>query len=98
MFVQLPTFWNYAVTLGKDDQKRTKQKRLRAKLTDDSDPSSPYRAVDVLDELRSQPEDDVETLAVIPHLALERHADKETMGVRQILDVEDEKQPNGIFF
>ncbi|CAF1673661.1 unnamed protein product, partial [Adineta ricciae] len=70
----------------------------RAKLSDDSNPSSPYRAVEVLDELRSQPEEDVETLAIIPDLCLERHADKETMGVREILDVEDEKQPNGKVF
>jgi long-chain acyl-CoA synthetase len=98
LFVHLPTFWRYIMTLGKDDDKRGKQKRLRAKLRDDEDPSSPYRAVEVLDELRTQPEDEVETLAVIPDLCLQRHADKETMGVRQILDIEDETQPNGKLF
>jgi len=98
LFVELPTFWRYMTTLGKDDNKVVKQKRVRAKLTDDSDPSSPYRAVEVLDELQTQPEDDVETLAVIPDLCLQRHPDKETLGVRQILDVEDELQPNGKVF
>ncbi len=98
LFVELPTFWRYMTTLGKDDNKVVKQKRVRAKITDDSDPSSPYRAVEVLDELQTQPEDDVETLAVIPDLCLQRHPDKETLGVRQILDVEDEIQPNGKVF
>ncbi|CAF1671091.1 unnamed protein product, partial [Adineta ricciae] len=70
LFVHLPTFWNYITTLGKDDRKRNRQRRVRAKLSDDSNPSSPYRAVEVLDELRSQPEEDVETLAIIPDLCL----------------------------
>ncbi|CAF1583345.1 unnamed protein product, partial [Adineta ricciae] len=70
LFVHLPTFWNYITTLGKDDRKRDRQRRVRAKLSDDSNPSSPYRAVEVLDELRSQPEEDVETLAIIPDLCL----------------------------
>ncbi|CAF1363791.1 unnamed protein product [Adineta steineri] len=98
LFVHLPTFWNYVMTLGKDDNKVNKQKRARAKLTEDSDPSSPYRAVEVLKKLRTQPDDEVETLADIPDLCLERHADKETMGVRQIIDVEDEVQPNSKVF
>jgi long-chain acyl-CoA synthetase len=83
------------ISLGKNDDKSEKQKRVRAKLTDDSDPSSPYRAVEVLDKLQTQPEKKVETLAIIPDLCLKRYADKETMGVREILDIEDEKQPNG---
>jgi long-chain acyl-CoA synthetase len=98
LFVQLPTFWHYITTLGKDDDRNDKQNKLRAKLIDDSDPSSPYRAVEVLNKLQNQPEDEIETLADIPALCLERHPDKETMGVRQILDVEDEKQPNGKIF
>jgi long-chain acyl-CoA synthetase len=98
LFVELPALWYYITTLGKNDDKSKKQKKIRAKLTDDSDPSSPYRAVEVLHELKSQPEDDIETLAVIPDICLQRFPDKETMGVRQILDVEDEKQPNGKIF
>jgi len=98
LFVQLPTFWCYMTTLGKDDDKNEKQKRIRGKITDDEDPSSPYRAVEVLDELQNQPEDDVQTLADIPDLCLQRFPDKETMGVRQIIDVQDEKQPNGKVF
>jgi len=98
LFVELPTFCRYITTLGKDDDKGIKQKRVRAKFTDDSDPSSPYRAVEVLNELKTQPEDDVETLADIPDRALQRNADRETMGVRQIIDVEDETQPNGKVF
>ncbi len=38
LFVHLPTFWGYIMTLGKDENKGSKQKRLRAKLTDDDDP------------------------------------------------------------
>jgi len=83
------------ITLGKKDDTSEKQRKVRAKLTDDSDPSSPYRDVEVLDKLQIQPEKKVSTLAVIPDLCLKRYADKETMGVRKILDVEDEKQPNG---
>jgi len=98
LFVQLPTFWNFIMTIGKDDDKNEKQKRIRAKLTDDEDPSSPYRAIEVLDELQNQPSIDVETLADIPDLCLQRYPDKETMGIRQIIDVEDEKQPNGKVF
>ncbi len=95
LFVQLPRLCYYMISLGKNDDKSEKQKRVRAKLTDDSDPSSPYRAVEVLDKLQTQPEKKVETLAIIPDLCLKRYADKETMGVREILDIEDEKQPNG---
>ncbi|CAF3504649.1 unnamed protein product [Rotaria sp. Silwood1] len=95
LFVQLPTFWHYVITLGKDDHKRDRQKRIRAKLIDDSNPSSPYRAIEVLDQLQTQPEDELETLASIPDLCLQRHPQKQTFGVRQILDVEDETQPNG---
>ena len=53
LFVQLPTLWYYIMTFGKDDDKNEKQKRIRAKLTDDDDPSSPYRAIEVLDELQT---------------------------------------------
>ncbi|CAF4775860.1 unnamed protein product, partial [Rotaria sp. Silwood2] len=49
----------------------------------------------LLHQLKSQPEDELETLAVIPDLCLQRHPNKQTLGVRQILDVEDETQPNG---
>jgi long-chain acyl-CoA synthetase len=83
------------ITLGKTNDKSEQQTRIRAKLTDESDPSSAYRAVEVLDKLQTQIEHKVKTLAVIPDLCLKRYADKETMGVREILDVEDEKQPNG---
>jgi long-chain acyl-CoA synthetase len=98
LFVELPTFWRFVTTLGKDDDKRGKQKKIRSKLIDENDPSSPYRAVGVIHQLKTQPEDEIETLADIAQLCLERFPDKETMGVRQILDVEDEKQPNGKVF
>jgi long-chain acyl-CoA synthetase len=81
--------------LGKTDEQKEKQNRVRAKLIKEDDPSSPYRAVEVLDKLQIQPEKKVHTLAVIPDLCLERYADKETMGVREIFDTEEEKQPNG---
>ncbi len=95
LFVYIPIFCQYMIRLGKTNEQSEKQKRIRAKLTNEDDPSSPYRAVEVLDKLQTQPEKKVDTLAVIPDLCLKRHADKETMGVREILDVEDEKQPNG---
>jgi hypothetical protein len=74
------------------------QKRIRAKITNPLDPSSPYRAVEVLDELRAISDEHVQTLADLPDYALQHHADKETLGVREILDVEDEKQSNGKIF
>lgn len=95
LFVHLPALWDYLITLGKDDHKHIKQKRIRSKLIDDKDPSSPYRAIQVLDNLKNQPEDEVDTLSIIPDLCLQRHSNKQTMGVRQILDVQDETQPNG---
>lgn len=98
LFVHIPTLVNMFMTMGKNDDRHEKQKKVRSKLVDSSDPSSSYRAMRVLNELENQPEEDVRTLADIPDLCLERFADKETMGVRQILDVEDEKQPNGKIF
>ncbi|CAF3295265.1 unnamed protein product [Rotaria sp. Silwood2] len=95
LFIQLPGFFYYTITFGKHDEKKEKQTRIRAKLTNDSDPSSPYRATEVLDELQNQPEVAVKTLADIPDLCLHRYTDKETMGVREIIDVNEEKQPNG---
>ena len=98
LFVQLPTFWHLIMTYGRDNDQNEKHKRIRSKLIDCSDPSLPYRAIEVLNQLENQPEEDVQTLADIPDLCLQRFPDKETMGVRQILDVEDEKQPNGKVF
>jgi hypothetical protein len=97
-FVQLPTLWNLIMTFGKDDERTKVQKRVRAKIINPSDPSSPYRAIEVLHELRSTPDDHIQTLADIPPYCFEHFADKETLGVREILDVEDEKQPNGKIF
>ncbi len=88
LFVQIPIFCHL-------DKKNEKQNRIRAKLIHEDDSSSPYRAVEVLDKLQTQPEKKVHTLAVIPDLCLERYADKETMGVREIFNTEEEKQPNG---
>ncbi|CAF3774551.1 unnamed protein product [Rotaria sp. Silwood1] len=98
LFVQLPTFWNLIMTLGKDKDQSRLQKRTRAKLTNPSDPSAPYRAVGFETELRTTPDEHVNTLADIPDYCLQRYADKETLGVREILDVQDEKQPNGKTF
>lgn len=63
-----------------------------------TDPSSPYRAKEVLDGLQSQPNEAIQTLADIPDYCVQRYADRETLGVREILDVEDEAQPNGKVF
>lgn len=98
LFVQLPTLWNMIMTVGKDDEKSQIQKRIRAKITNPSDPSSPYRAVEVLDELQTTPNDIVHTLADIPNYCFENFVDKETLGVREILDVQDEEQPNKKIF
>lgn len=96
--VQIPMCCYFVGTLGKKNELREKQGRIRAKLINEEDPSSPYRAVEVLDKLQTQPEGRVNTLAVIPDLCLQRHADKQTMGVREILNVEEEKQANGRVF
>ncbi|CAF0944544.1 unnamed protein product [Didymodactylos carnosus] len=97
-FVQIPTIGRFLMTIGKDDDRSKKQKRLRAKIVDKNDPSSPYRAVEVVDELKYIPEDGIHTLADIPDLTIKRFADRETLGVREILNVEDETQPNGKVF
>ncbi|CAF1080787.1 unnamed protein product [Rotaria sordida] len=98
LFVQLPTFGYLIMTLGKDENRSRLQKHTRAKLIDPSDPSAPYRAVEVIDELRNTPDTHIKTLADIPEHCLQRYADKETLGVREILDIQDEKQPNGKIF
>jgi len=98
IFVHLPTVWNLVLTMGKSDEKRQKQKRVRSRLTNPSDPSSPYRAIEVLDGLQTQPNENIHTLADIPDYCIERYADRETLGVREILDVLDEPQPNGKVF
>ena len=98
LLVYLPTLWHFIITLGKDDYKSKKQNRIRAKLTDELDSSSAYRAVEVIDGLQNQLEDNIETLADIPEHCLQRYANKQTMGIREILNVEDEKQPNGKIF
>lgn len=96
--VQIPRGVEFIGTVGKKNEVREKQGRIRAKLIDEDDPLSPYRAVEVLDKLQTQPEGRVNTLAVIPDLCLQRHADKQTMGVREIVNVEEEKQSNGKVF
>jgi long-chain acyl-CoA synthetase len=98
LFVELPTFWNLIMTLGRNDERSKTQKRIRAKIINPSDPSSPYRAVEVLDELQTAPDEYVKTLADIPEHSIQHYADKETLGTREILDIEDEKQPNGKIF
>ena len=96
--VEIPTFWHLMIRAGKSSERFKKQHRLRAKLIDPSDSSAPYRAIEVVDGLRTTPNERVKTLADIPDYALENFADKETQGVREILAVEDEKQPNGKIF
>ena len=83
---------------GKDDEKQDRQRRVRAQLVDPSDSSSAYRALEVLDQLQTQPDEQIQTLADIPDYCLQRYADRETLGVREIRDVEDEEQPNGKVF
>ena len=97
-FIQLPSLWNTLMAWGKGDEKRDRQKRVRAQLVDPSDPSSAYRALEVLDQLQTQPDEQIQTLADIPDYCLQRYADRETLGVREVLDVEDEQQPNGKIF
>jgi long-chain acyl-CoA synthetase len=98
LFVHLPAVGYYLITFGKIDEKSQSHKRIRAKLTNPLDPSSPYRAIEVTDELQTTPDEYVQTLADIPDYCLEKYADRETLGVREILDIQDEKQPNGKIF
>ena len=79
IFVQVATLWNAIMTMGKDNKRNEKQKSVCSRLVDSSDLSSPYRAMNVLDELQNQLEEDVRTLADIPDLCLERFLKKETI-------------------
>ncbi|UJR20379.1 hypothetical protein I4U23_023510 [Adineta vaga] len=94
----MPTFWNLIMTIGRDDRRVALEKKIRAQRIDPLDSSAAYRAVDVLNKLRTTPDEYVKTLANIPDHTLAHFADKETQGVREILDVEDEQQPNGKIF
>jgi long-chain acyl-CoA synthetase len=98
LFVHIPAVCYFLYTFGKVDEKSQNHKRVRARLTNPDDPSSPYRALEVTDELQTTPDEYVKTLADIPDYCVERYADRETLGVREIRDVEDEKQPNGKIF
>ena len=98
LFVHIPTVWNWLIAMGRSNERRRRQIRLRAQLTDPTDPSSPYRAKEVLDGLQTQPNEAIQTLPDIPDYCVQRYADWETLGVREILDVQDEAQPNGKVF
>ena len=98
LFVQIPTLFRLLITFGKVDEKTVQRKRLRAKLIDPNDPSSPYRAIEAQDGLLTTPNERIQTLADIPDYCLENYADTETLGVREVLAIEDEKQPNGKLF
>lgn len=98
IFVQIPTLFHWVITLGKVNEKTIQRKRLRGQLTDTNDPSSPYRAMEAQDGLFNTPNDRIRTLADLPDYCLENYADTETFGVREVLDIQDEKQPNGKVF
>ena len=98
LFVHIPAVCYFLYTFGKVNEKSRNHRRVRAKLTNPDDPSSPYRAIEVTDELQTTPDEYVKTLADIPDYCVERYADRETLGVRDFLAIEDEKQPNGKIF
>ena len=97
-FVQLPSLWSQLLSMGENEEKRDRQKRSRARLVQPTDPNSPYRAMEVIQQLENQPEEEFNTLADIPQLCLQRFPQKLTLGTREILDVQDEKQPSGKVF
>ena len=98
VFVQIPLLIDSIINPDEFQKRRSKQQQIRSKLTDESDRKSAYRAIEVLDQLQNQPEEQIETLADIPRVCLSRFADKETMGIRPIINVQQEKQPNGKVF
>lgn len=98
LFVHLPTLFSLIMRLGKRNVREKNQNRLRAKRTNLLDPSSPYRALETLDQLQTQIDKKVSTLADIPDFCYRQYADRRTMGTRQVLDVEEEKQENGKVF
>ena len=98
LFVQIPTLIRLLVTFGKVDEKSVQRKRIRAVLTDPNDPSSPYRAVEARDELLNTPDQRIRTLADIPDYCVEHYGDKETLGVRELYAIQDEKQATGKIF
>ncbi|CAF1425087.1 unnamed protein product [Adineta steineri] len=72
--------------------------RIRAARVEQSDYESAYRAIEVLQNLQTRPNESIKTLADIPDYTCVHHPDKETFGVRQILDIQDEQQTNGKIF
>jgi hypothetical protein len=77
LFVHIPTVWNWLIAMGRSNERRRRQIRLRAQLTDPTDPSSPspYRAKEVLDGLQTQPNEAIQTLPDIPDYCVQRYAD-----------------------
>ncbi|CAF1352929.1 unnamed protein product, partial [Adineta steineri] len=72
--------------------------RIRAARVEPSEYESAYRAIEVLQNLQTRPNESIKTLADIPDYTFAHHPEKETFGVRQILDIQDEQQTNGKIF
>ncbi|CAF1059278.1 unnamed protein product [Adineta steineri] len=72
--------------------------RIRAARVEPSEYASAYRAIEVLENLQTRPNEFIKTLADIPDYTFAHHPDKETFGARQILDIQDEQQTNGKIF
>ncbi|ESO08666.1 hypothetical protein HELRODRAFT_74895 [Helobdella robusta] len=76
----------------------TKTKQAKAKPLVENDSSSPYRSLEVYDGLLTTPVPDCRTITDLFDYAVKKFADVETLGTRELLYEEEEKQPNGKFF
>lgn len=91
------TFVPYYIVC-KPGEKLKQSSRIKAKPVD-SEPGSPYRAVDVaLRELTTTPFPECRTLDDLFVRAVRVYGSKNCLGTRELLKEEDEKQPNGKVF
>ncbi|ESO08665.1 hypothetical protein HELRODRAFT_110176 [Helobdella robusta] len=71
---------------------------VKAKPVKENDPSSPYRAVEAIDGLYTSPIPNCNTINDLFDYGVKKFTDSPTFGMRELLNEEDEVQPNGKVF
>lgn len=95
--VSLYTILTYIPYYFLSDKRQEKSNRIKAKPVN-SKPESAYRSVNSLDSLASVLYPGCDTLDKVFMYAKNKFKDKRLLGTREILNEEDEVQPNGKIF
>lgn len=95
--VSLYTILTYFLYYFLSESRQEKSNRIKAKPVN-SKPESAYRSVNSLDGLASVLYPGCDTLDKVFMHAKNKYKDKELLGTREVLNEEDEVQPNGKIF